>query len=144
VGLEKLVASVPKAITLCGQQTFDYCQGLRVGLIPLSGGKVVTEITALKILAGVDALHVASGGCSGSEGAVTLIAEGEKKVIEKAVEVIESIKGEPPILPRKGICPTCVPSSPAQPKDYKFDEHLLRCCYQGKPEEEIPPYLRKR
>jgi hypothetical protein len=35
VGLEKLVPSVSKAVTLCGQQTFDYCQGLRVGLIPL-------------------------------------------------------------------------------------------------------------
>jgi hypothetical protein len=75
-GLEKLIPSVPKAVTLCGQQTFDYCQGLRVGLIPLSGAKVVTEIEALKILAGVEAFHVASGGSGGSEGAVTLVAEG--------------------------------------------------------------------
>jgi hypothetical protein len=144
VGLEKLVPSVPKAVTLCGQQTFDYCQGLRVGLIPLSGAKVVTEITALKILAGIEAFHVASGGSSGSEGAVTLVAEGEKGVVEKAIRSIESVKGETPLEPRKGICLTCAPSSPAQPKDYKFDERLLRCCYQGKPEEEIPPYLRKR
>lgn len=144
VGLEKLVASVPKAVTLCGQQTFDYCQGLRVGLVPLSGGKVVTEITALKTLAGIDAFHVASGGCSGSEGAVTLVAEGEEGAVQKAIQFIESVKGEPPLMPRKGICLTCVPSSPVQPKDYKFDEHLLRCCHQGKAEEEIPPYLRNR
>jgi hypothetical protein len=143
-GLEKLVPSVPKAVTLCGQQTFDYCQGLRVGLIPLSGAKVVTEIEALKILAGVEAFHVASGGSSGSEGAVTLVAEGEEGVVQKAIQRIESIKGEPPLMPRKGICLTCVPSSPAQPKDYKFEERLLRCCHQGKKEEEIPPYLRNR
>ena len=144
VGLEKLVPSVPKAVTLCGQQTFDYCQGLRVGLIPLSGAKVITEITALKILAGVDAFHVASGGSSGSEGAVTLVAEGEKGVVQKAIGVIESIKGEPPFMPRKGICLTCLPSSPAQPKGYEFDKRQLRCCYEGKTEEEIPPYLKNR
>ena len=144
VGLEKLVPSVPKAVTLCGQQTFDYCQGLRVGLIPLSGAKVVTEIEALKVLAGVEAFHVASGGSSGSEGAVTLVAEGEKGIVEKGIRCVESVKGEPPIMPRKGICLTCVPSSPAQPKDYKFEERLLRCCHQGKKEDEIPPYLRNR
>ncbi len=144
VGLEKLVPSVSRAVTLCGQQTFDYCQGLKVGLIPLSGAKVVTEITALKILAGIDAFHVASGGSSGSEGSVTLVAEGEKKTAEKAIQCVEAVKGEPPLMPRKGICLTCAPSSPAQPKDYKFDAKTLRCCHQGKPEEEIPPYLRKR
>lgn len=144
VGLEKLVPSVQQAVTLCGQQTFDYCQGLRVGLIPLSGAKVVTEISALKMMAGVEAFHVASGGCSGSEGAVTLVAEGEKRVVEKAIQCIESVKGEPPLVPRKGICLSCAPSSPAQPKDYKFDARVLRCCYQGKPEEGVPPYLRKR
>ena len=144
VGLEKLVASVPRAINLCGQQTFDYCQGLRVGLLPLSGGKVVTEITALKILADVDAFHVASGGCSGSEGAVTLVAEGETGVVQKAIQIVDSIKGEPPLMPRKGICLSCVPSSPAEPKGYTFDKNRLRCCHQGKPEEQVPPYLRRR
>jgi hypothetical protein len=115
-----------------------------VGLIPLSGGKVVTEITALKILAGIDAFHVASGGCSGSEGAVTLVAEGEKGLVQKAVRFVEAVKGEPPLMPRKGICLTCAPSSPAQPKDYTFDAKALRCRHQGQREEDIPPYLRKR
>ena len=144
VGLEKMVASVPKAVTLCGQETFDYCQGLRVGLIPLSGAKVITEITALKMLAGVDSFHVASGGSSGSEGAVTVVAEGPEEVVKKAVQVVESVKGEAPLMPRKGICLTCRPTSPAQPKDYKFSDNVLRCCYEGETEEEIPPYLRNR
>jgi hypothetical protein len=151
VGLEKLVSSVSEAVALCGQQTFDYCQGLRVGMIPLTGAKVVTEISALKILAGADAFHVASGGSGGSEGAVTLVVEGKKGPVQKAIECIESLKGEPPLTPQKGPCLTCVPRSPVQPKDYKYDDHvteeekgLQRCRYQGKPEEEIPPYLRTR
>lgn len=144
VGLEKLVTSVPKAVSLCGQETFDYCQGLRVGLIPLSGAKVITEITALKMLAGVDSFHVASGGSSGSEGAVTLVAEGPEKVVKKAIQVVESVKGELPLVPRKAICLTCRPTSPAQPKDYKFSGDVLRCCNEGKSDEEIPPYLRNR
>ncbi len=144
VGLEKLIPSVKKAVTLCGSQTLDYCQGLRVGLMPLSGAKVITEIQALEILAGVETYHVASGGCTGSEGAVTLVAEGDTEAMEKAIQIIESIKGEPPLHPRKGICLTCVPVSPAQPKDYKHNELLLRCSHQGKSEEEIPPYLRNR
>jgi hypothetical protein len=144
VGLEKMIPSVPKALPLCGQQTFDYCQGLRVGLIPLAGAKVITEIQALKDLAGVEATHVASGGCSGSEGSVTLVAEGEKGSMEKAIRLVESVKGELPLAPRKGICLTCVPSSPAQPKDYRFDSNRPRCCFQGKGEKEIPSYLRNR
>jgi len=70
VGLEKMIPSVRKAVALCGRQKFEYCQGLRVGLVPMIGAKVVTEIDALKMLAGVESFHVASGGQSGSEGAV--------------------------------------------------------------------------
>lgn len=144
VGLEKLIPSVKRAVSLCGQQTFDYCQGLNVGLIPLTGAKVVTEVEALRILAGAESFQVASGGCSGSEGAVTLVAEGETAMVKKAIQIVEAIKGEPPLKPRKGICQMCVPSSPAQPKDYKFDGLPPRCPHEGKAEEEIPPYLRNR
>ena len=55
-------------------------------MIPLTGAKVVTEITALNILAGVEAVHVASGGVSGSEGAVVLVAEGSKEAMNKAIK----------------------------------------------------------
>jgi hypothetical protein len=144
VGLEKLIPSVQKAVPLCGQRTFDYCQGLKVGLMALPGAKVITEIEALRLLAGVESTHVASGGCSGSEGSVTLVAEGDTAVVEKAVSLVESIKGEPPLQPRKGICLTCTIASPAQPKDYKTEGLPQRCPYEKKPEEELPTYLRKR
>ena len=144
VGLEKLVPSVKKAVALCGQQRFDYSQGLRVGMIPLVGAKVITEIEALKILTGIESTHVASGGSSGSEGTVTLISEGEKGPMEKAIGLVESIKGEPPMAPRKAICLTCSPSSPAQPKGYQWKPGSVRCCFEGKTEEELPVYLRNR
>ena len=46
-------------------------------MMPLSSAKVITEVEALRILAGVESYHVASGGNSGSEGAVVLVAEGD-------------------------------------------------------------------
>ncbi len=144
VGLEKLIPSVKKAVSLCGQQTFDYCQGLKVGLVPMIGAQIVTEIEALRILAGVEAFHIASGGQSGSEGAVTLVSEGEPKAIQKAIGLVESIKGEVPLLPRKAICETCVLTSPAQPKDYKFESSEKRCMFERKKEGDLPPYLQNR
>src|SRR4030042_569926 len=102
VGLEKLVPSVKRSISLCGQETLDYVQGKKVGMIPLSNAKVVTEIEAMKILTGVDAYHVASGGVSGSEGSVTLVVEGSKPRLNKVINLVESIKGEPSLTFRKG------------------------------------------
>jgi len=144
VGLEKLVPSVKRSVSLCGQDTFDYAQGAKVGMIPLSNAKVVTEIEAIKILTGVDAFHVASGGVSGSEGSVTLVAEGSQETVNKTIELVESLKGEPPLNVRKGICETCVQASPAQPKDYDASGFPKFCQFQDKKEEELPLYLRNR
>jgi hypothetical protein len=144
VGLEKLIPSVKKAVSLCGQQTFDYCQGLKVGLVPMIGAEAVTEIEALRILAGVESFHVSSGGVSGSEGAVTLVCEGDAAPVGKAIELVESIKGEPPLLPRKAVCETCVLTSPIQPAGYKYEGLSKRCLFEGKREEDLPPYLQNR
>ncbi len=144
VGLEKLIPSVERAVPLCGQQTFDYSQGLKVGLMPLMGAKVITEIQALKLLAGAESTHVAAGGCSGSEGSVVLVADGERAVVEKAIRIVESVKGEPALAPRKGICEICGVSSPAQGKDYKTQGIPRRCLYEKQPEEALPAYLQKR
>jgi acylphosphatase len=144
VGLEKLVPSVRQSVSLCGQYTFDYVQGKTVGMVPLVGAEVVTEIKALNILAGVDAFHVASGGVNGSEGSVTLVAEGNKESVNKAIRWVEAVKGEPSFNFRKGICETCVHTSPAQPKDYDTSAYPKFCRFQGMKEEELPGYLRNR
>lgn len=144
VGLEKFVPSVRQAVEKLGQYTFDYVQGKTVGMIPLVGAKVVTEITALKILTGVDAYHVSSGGVGGSEGTVTLVVEGKKEAMTKTIEIYESVKGESAYNFRKGICDICVQSSPAQPKDYDTSAFPKFCRFQGTKEENLPVYLRNR
>jgi hypothetical protein len=144
VGLEKLVPSVRQSVSLCGQYTFDYVQGKTVGMVPLVGAEVVTEVKALNILAGVDTCHVASGGVNGSEGSVTLVAEGSKESVKTAIRQVEAVKGEPSLNFRKGICEVCVHTSPAQPKDYDTSAYPKFCRFQGKKEEELPGYLRNR
>jgi hypothetical protein len=127
VGLEKLVPSVRKAVSACGQQKIDYCQGMKVGMIPCSGAKVVTEIEALKILTGVESIHVASGGSKESQGAVTLISEGDEKAVKKAIEIVEAIKGAPSLDVERADCFACVGCS---------------CDYQGRAGESLPLFMR--
>ena len=101
VGLEKLVASVPDASAGWGQLTLARSMGEKVWLYPVTSGLVVTEIQALGILAGVKVRHVASGGIGGSEGAVVLLLEGYEENIDKAWDIVSSVKGEQPIgVPR--------------------------------------------
>jgi len=100
VGLEKMVPSVPAAAGKFGIYRLDYCMGLKVGLMPVHGAEVITEIEALRILAGVEATMVAAGGIGDSQGAVVLFIEGPDENVRQAFELVEQIKGEPPVQPR--------------------------------------------
>ncbi len=97
IGLEKLIPSVINAARHTGIYYFNWTMGLPARLTPIVLGKVLTEIQALALLAGVEATHVGSGGVGGSEGAVVLSIEGEESRVEKAFELVKSIKGEPPV-----------------------------------------------
>jgi hypothetical protein len=97
IGLEKLIPSVPDAAQTMGLRKLKYPIGGAVGMLVMTNAKVITEIEALDILAGVDATHVASGGIAGSEGAVLVTIEGTEAEVAKAFEVYDSIKGEPPV-----------------------------------------------
>lgn len=97
VGLEKMVPSVIEAARHSGIYHFKYSTGLPAKLTPVLLGKVVTEIQAFAILAGVRAYHLGSGGVGGSEGAVVLALEGDEKRVENAFELVKSVKGEPPV-----------------------------------------------
>jgi len=66
-------------------------------LVPVPLAKVVTEIQAFAILAGGRAYHIGSGDVGGSEGSVHLCLEGDENTVEKAFELVKSIKGEPPV-----------------------------------------------
>lgn len=95
--LEKLVPSVIDAAKHTGLYRFKYSTGLPVKLVPVPLAEVITEIQAFGILAGVRAYHLGSGGVGGSEGSVHLALEGDEDRVEKAFELVKSVKGEPPV-----------------------------------------------
>jgi len=97
VGLEKMVPSVIEAALHSGIYHFKYSTGWPAKIMPVTTGKVVTEIQALAVLTGVRAYHLASGGVGGSEGAVVLALEGDEDRVVKAFDLVKSIKGEPPV-----------------------------------------------
>lgn len=107
VGLEKLVPSVKEAAKATGASLMTYSLGSGFGMFCLPNTMPVTEIEALKILFEVKAIHIASGGIGGNEGAVTLVVEGEERNVTETVEFIKSIKGEPAVQPLKCSCETC-------------------------------------
>ncbi|MFH1567275.1 MAG: hypothetical protein ABIL09_04685 [Gemmatimonadota bacterium] len=127
VGLEKLVASVPEAARWLGSKTMDYAMGATFGMYCLSNGVVITEVQALQILSAVEACHVASGGIGGSEGAVTIAVQGTESAVRRAIDLAESVKGEPPVPALKGQCDAC---------PYE------NCAYHGRSEDELPAWLR--
>jgi hypothetical protein len=92
-------------------------------MMPIPNALVITN-PGLKILAGVRR-DICSGGIGESIGSVVLIIQGAEDRVRKAVSIIESIKGEPPIKGSKGICETC----------------RYACCFAGKKVGELPSWL---
>lgn len=112
-----------------------------MGMIPLIGAKVVTEITALKFLR---ALMLTMFSQAGSEGTVNLVVEGKKEAMTKTIEIYESSKGESAYNFRKGICEIRAQSSPVQPKDYDASAFPKFCRFQEMKEGSLPEYLQNR
>jgi hypothetical protein len=140
VGLEKLVPSVREAARLCGQDRLYYCQGIRVGMIPIMNATVVTEIDAFRILFGLKAVHVGGGGIKESQGSVVLVAEGEREALDRAIALVESIKGEPSLEPKKSACTNCVPTVMIL-NDDGVKKEVKYCMYQGLTDRELPDYI---
>ena len=90
VGLEKSVYADMNQISMSVREDGEYI-GSAPTLLAVAG-HIVTEIEALKILAGVKALQVAAGGVAGAEGAVWLLIEGDKPQIESALKIIEECR----------------------------------------------------
>ncbi|MBN2568406.1 MAG: hypothetical protein JXB42_03130 [Deltaproteobacteria bacterium] len=126
IGLEKLIPSVEKAAKAGGRLKLERTIGAHVGLACVADGEAFTEINALCSLFSVGAVHYASGGFGGAEGSVTIIVEGEPGEVNKCLDFIETIKGEPPLSALKGPCKTCG----------------TLCSFQGMEEDVLPPYLR--
>jgi hypothetical protein len=126
VGLEKLIPSVEEAARYGGKMMLGRTIGCRVGMACVTDGRVVTEIEAIDSLFGLRAVHYASGGWGGAEGSVTLLVEGEDDAVGKCLDLIEQIKGEPPLPAAKSPCKTC--GAP--------------CSFQGKDLDDLPGYLK--
>lgn len=93
IGLEKLVyEDINKLSNLASMEDSE-----GPSLWPITG-KIITEIEALKILTGVGAHLYAAGGSAGAEGAVRLLLEGTEEQVQIALQLVESIKGEPRYL----------------------------------------------
>ncbi|HHX64390.1 MAG TPA: hypothetical protein GX702_05820 [Chloroflexi bacterium] len=95
VGLEKEVPfDIEEASSLISEP--DEHLGHILSLWPMRG-LIYTEIEALATLCGVDAIPVAAGGIAGAEGGLRLLLVGEADDVKKAVALVESIQGEPPL-----------------------------------------------
>jgi len=97
IGLEKMIPDVRKAVEFMTKSSIDEATGHKVGLIPMVGATVVTELTALEILYDVEACCIAAGGVDGSEGSVTIALEGLDEEVKRAIDDIKSLKGEPQV-----------------------------------------------
>jgi len=96
VGLEKCVAQ-PIEDVAAFMESDQNTRGHVTSLWPVDG-QIVTEIEALKLLTGADAVQSAAGGLAGAEGAVRLVASGTEGQIEQLVALVETIRGEPPFV----------------------------------------------
>ncbi|MGI6120202.1 MAG: hypothetical protein ACOYIB_06495 [Desulfosporosinus sp.] len=101
IGLEKMIPDVRKAIEFMTKSPVDQSFGHKVGLIPMIGANVVTELTALETLYDVQACCIAAGGVDGSESAVTIAIEGLDQEVQRAIRDIRSFKGEPQLSVQK-------------------------------------------
>ena len=96
VGLEKSVSADLDEVAERMNRDSDGT-GVVLWVVP---GVIFTEVEALRVLADVEAIPVASGGVGGAEGAVWLALFGNNDQLDKAEEVVSSIRGEPPFIER--------------------------------------------
>ena len=96
VGLEKEIPiDLDEAAFIGGEAAPK--KGHVAALWPLNG-HIFTEIEAVNILTGAEAIPWGAGGIAGAEGSIRLLIMGSEEQIDAASELIESIQGEPPFV----------------------------------------------
>lgn len=96
VGLEKQVAGSVADIATMMREPIESLN--EIPSMFLVNGEIMTEIEALELLAGVKVFQAAAGGIGGAEGASRLICRGTREEVQKALEIAESVQGEPPFI----------------------------------------------
>ena len=94
IGLEKIITDDINELSLVTREAESHPDAPVVSLFPMTG-TVITEIEAFEILCGVDARLLAAGGVAGAEGAVWLLLEGDKEMLDEALALYESLVDEP-------------------------------------------------
>ncbi len=91
IGLEKRVFD--DIHTLAQRVNDPTTEGPR--LMPLPG-EVFTELDAIQLLTGAEAILIAGGGIFGAEGSAWIGVSGTEEQVEAAAALIHSVVGEPP------------------------------------------------
>ncbi|MCD6420553.1 MAG: hypothetical protein J7L41_07595 [Synergistetes bacterium] len=92
IGLHKLIPSVIQAADALGIYKIDESFGYKVGMMPVTNAKVVTEVEAFGMLFGLSATLVSAGGIGDSEGAVVLSITGSEHQVKSALESLAEIR----------------------------------------------------
>ncbi|MDH5664595.1 MAG: hypothetical protein OEY90_09030 [Candidatus Bathyarchaeota archaeon] len=99
VSLEKLIPTpIREVVTQLNDKEVNLALGLTVNMMPTIG-RVVTEIEAFEILAGIEAVNIGAGGVGGAEGARVFLLKGDEEAVTNAFNLVQSVKGEPPFKP---------------------------------------------
>lgn len=94
IGLEKFIPGLVKDVALiAGIDKTKFSTGVPVGVMPLAG-KTITELEAIRILSGAEAVVIGKGGISGAEGSVTLVVRGTDGQLRKVEKLVAVIKGK--------------------------------------------------
>ncbi len=108
VGLEKLIPSCLEAEKHMGIYKTPQRLGMQIGYMTVTNSTVVTEIESLKLLYGIEATHIASGGVAGMEGAVVLAAQcDDEKQAKELLAFVKKANRIPPLKVIKRKCNTC-------------------------------------
>lgn len=128
VGLEKSVAySLEEISKETGIDEIDYSMGMPVGLMRIPG-ETITELEAIRTFEkDVDAHPIGSGGVNGAKGAIILLVKGKQEKVKKIIEIVENIKGEPPIQTYPPSCSECKSST---------------CKWSGKDIQNLPKWIK--
>ncbi len=107
IGLEKLIPVPVEEVSMqIGISKVNYSTGMPVGLFPIRG-TVITEMDAIELLAAVDTMPLAAGGILGAEGATIIQVSGEDDEVQKIIDLVKEIKGEPPLKVPTSECWDC-------------------------------------
>ena len=82
---------------LGGQQSIDYVRGMPVGLFPVIGGEIFSEIEAIETIAKVDVYPIGAGGVYDGAGATIFEISGSTEEVEKIIDLYERVKNTKPL-----------------------------------------------